>query len=97
MSKCVLGRELYRHLEESSRVVSIWEMRRVVPDFAPDVDVSREDAEARQIASQRAFLLHSNDCEKCRNLDEHRLMDGSGELALVGSTAGGVIPINRKR
>jgi hypothetical protein len=86
MLKCVLGRELYRHLEDSSRVASIWEMRRVVPDFEPDVRVSREEAEEQHSASRSAFLSHSNDCEECRDFDGHFAGDATGSLFLVASS-----------
>jgi hypothetical protein len=85
MSKCVLGRELFRHLEDSSRVASIWEMRRVVPDFEPNVRVSREEATEKHCASRTAFLSHGNDCEECRDFDGHLAGEATGSLFLVAS------------
>ena len=86
MSKCVLGRELYRHLEDSSRVASIWEMRRVVPGFEPDVRISREEAEEQHKASRRAFLSHSNECVECQGFDGHFVADGTGGPGLSASS-----------
>jgi hypothetical protein len=44
-------------------------MRRIVPEFEPEVKVSREEADRRHAATQTAFLSHSNVCEECRHSD----------------------------